>query len=98
MGPVGAVGVSASIKWLTKDGLGAAGRLFVGGRLSTVFDEDPKRWRLNAELVNSGGLALEIATQLFPSAYMRGLCSGQHGPRRSGLPAAFCLTCSWPSY
>ncbi|GAB4822423.1 hypothetical protein N2152v2_009469 [Parachlorella kessleri] len=70
VGPVGVAGTSAAIKWITKDGLGAAGRLFVAGRLSTVFDEDPKRWRLNAELVNSCGLALEIATQLFPGNFV----------------------------
>lgn len=43
LGPAGTVGTTAAIKWITKDGLGAAGRLFVGGKLSSVFDEDPKR-------------------------------------------------------
>lgn len=66
-GAAGTVGTSAAIKWITKDGLGAVGRLFVGGSLSSVFDEDPKRWRMNAEFVTAAGLALEIATQLSPS-------------------------------
>ena len=34
LGPVGTAGTSAAIKWITKDGLGAVGRLFVGGKLS----------------------------------------------------------------
>lgn len=70
VGPAGAVGFSAAIKWVTKDGVGAAGRLFVGGKLSAVFDEDPKRWRMIAEAVTSLGLALEIATQLFPANFV----------------------------
>jgi len=69
-GAVGAVGFSAAIKWVTKDGIGAAGRLFVGGQLSSVFDEDPKRWRMIAEAVTTLGLALEIATQLSPSNFV----------------------------
>ena len=66
----GAVGFSAAIKWVTKDGVGAVGRLFVGGKLSSVFDEDPKRWRMIAEAITTLGLALEIATQLSPSNFV----------------------------
>lgn len=33
-GPAQAAAVSAAVKWITKDGLGAAGRLIVGGRLA----------------------------------------------------------------
>lgn len=69
-GPATAVGFSAAIKWVTKDGVGALGRLFVGGRLSSVFDEDPKKWRMVAEAVTTLGLALEIATQVSPSNFV----------------------------
>lgn len=34
-GPAEVAAVSAAVKWITKDGLGAAGRLIVGGRLSS---------------------------------------------------------------
>ena len=34
-GPATVVATSAAIKWITKDGLGAAGRLIVGGRLAS---------------------------------------------------------------
>ena len=33
-GPAATVATSAAIKWITKDGLGAAGRLIVGGNLA----------------------------------------------------------------
>ena len=75
-GPVGAVAASAAIRWITKDGLGAAGRLIVGGRLASVFDEDPRMWRMAAEGVTTLGLALEIATQMHPGAPPSGSGSG----------------------
>lgn len=141
-GPAATVATSAAIKWITKDGLGAAGRLIVGGSLAqgarrvasantamlplpgavlaaahstpatpaspgalpclpphgmrahpttarptyylptcpaavwpaptphtfTVFDEDPRRWRMVAEGITTLGLSLEIATQVYPGA------------------------------
>ena len=69
-GPAAAAGLSAAIKWVTKDGIGAAGRLFVGGKLGTSIDEDPKRWRMIAEGFTTAGLFLEIATQLSPSNFV----------------------------
>jgi len=42
----------------------------VGGRLAGVFDEDPKRWRLTAEVFKTAGLAAEIATQFFPGSFV----------------------------
>ena len=69
-GPADAVGLSAAIKWVTKDGIGAAGRLFVGGKLGFMFDEDPKRWRMIAEAFTTLGLSLEIATQISPSNFV----------------------------
>lgn len=69
-GPAGTVGFSAAIKWVTKDGVGAIGRLFVGSRLGSFFDEDPKKWRMVAEGMTTLGLSLEIATQLSPSNFI----------------------------
>jgi hypothetical protein len=54
-GPVGATAAAAAIKWITKDGLGAAGRLLVGGRLGLEFDDDPRRWRMAAEALTTLG-------------------------------------------
>lgn len=54
-GPVGATAAAAAIKWIVKDGLGAAGRLLVGGRLGQEFDDDPRRWRMAAEALTTAG-------------------------------------------
>ncbi|CAL8465185.1 g4720 [Coccomyxa elongata] len=67
---VGATSAAAAIKWITKDGIGAAGRVLVGGRLGNVFDEDPKRWRMVAEAFLTVGLALEIATAFSPGNFI----------------------------
>ncbi len=69
-GPAASMGLSAGIKWVTKDGIGAAGRLFVGGKLGMSIDEDPKRWRMIAEAFTTAGLFLEIATQLSPANFV----------------------------
>jgi hypothetical protein len=56
-GPVGATAAAAAIKWIIKDGIGAAGRLLVGGRLGLEFDDDPRRWRMAAEALTTAGAA-----------------------------------------
>jgi hypothetical protein len=38
-----------------KDGIGALGRFFVGGRLGREFDDDPRYWRMVAEAVATVG-------------------------------------------
>lgn len=38
--------------------------------MGTVFDEDPKRWRLIAEGFTTTGRALEIATAVFPQQFV----------------------------
>ena len=69
-GAAGAAASAAAIKWLTKDGVGALGRLLVGSRLGREFDDDPRRWRMAAEALTSLGLALEVATALAPSQFL----------------------------
>lgn len=66
----GAAALGAALKWLTKDGVGALGRLLVGSRLGREFDDDPRRWRMAAEALTSLGLALEVATALAPSQFL----------------------------
>ena len=67
---VPATAVAASIKWITKDGVGAMGRLFVGGRLGLYIDQHPRVWRMAAEAISTVGLSLEIATVFFPSQFL----------------------------
>ncbi|GMH40584.1 hypothetical protein BSKO_08488 [Bryopsis sp. KO-2023] len=70
VGPTEAMVAAATIKWITKDGVGALGRFLVGGKLGNVFDEDPRRWRMAAESVTTVGLSLEIATAFFPQHFL----------------------------
>jgi hypothetical protein len=50
-----AAAAAAAIKWVSKDGLGTVGRLFIGGRFGSLFDEDPKQWRMYADFIGSAG-------------------------------------------
>ncbi|XP_031485183.1 protein root UVB sensitive 5 isoform X2 [Nymphaea colorata] len=61
---------TAAIRWVLKDGLGALGRLFIGGRFGTLFDDDPKQWRMYADFLGSAGSIFELATQLYPSYFL----------------------------
>ncbi|URE24553.1 hypothetical protein MUK42_05856 [Musa troglodytarum] len=61
---------AAAIRWVSKDGLGAIGRLFIGGRLGNLFDDDPKRWRMYADFIGSAGSIFELGTQLFPEYFL----------------------------
>ncbi|CAK9878026.1 unnamed protein product [Sphagnum jensenii] len=68
--PATTAGATAAIKWISKDALGALGRLFIGGRFGRVFDEDPKQWRIYGDLVASTGNVLELLTPLFPGNFL----------------------------
>lgn len=69
-GPTGVAAASAAIKWVTKDGLGAVGRLVIGGRFGGMFDENPRRWRMSAELFSVIGSLLELMTPLAPANFL----------------------------
>ncbi|KAG1677058.1 hypothetical protein FOA52_001228 [Chlamydomonas sp. UWO 241] len=75
-GPAGTVGLAAAVKWIAKDGIGAAGRLLVGGRLGLELDDDPRRWRMFAEVVTTLGLMLEALTSVYPSNFLLLACTG----------------------
>uniref|UniRef100_A0A061S062 Upf0420 protein n=1 Tax=Tetraselmis sp. GSL018 TaxID=582737 RepID=A0A061S062_9CHLO len=66
----GVTAATAGIKWILKDGVGAVGRLFIGGGLAGYFDEEPRRWRMTGELVNTVGVMLEIATAMYPKLFL----------------------------
>lgn len=68
--PGSTVAATAAIKWVTKDGLGSLGRLFIGGRYGGLFDDDPKQWRLYAELIGSFGSVFELATPILPHLFL----------------------------
>ncbi|GFY82361.1 root UVB sensitive protein [Actinidia rufa] len=79
--PVQAVGVgsfsgttaaasAAAIRWVSKDGIGAVGRLFIGGRFGNLFDDDPKQWRMYADFIGSAGSIFDLTTQLYPAYFL----------------------------
>ncbi|KAJ0984115.1 hypothetical protein J5N97_002471 [Dioscorea zingiberensis] len=61
---------AAAIKWVLKDGLGAVGRLFIGGRFGNLFDDDPKQWRMYADFIGSAGSIFELCTQPYPAYFL----------------------------
>ncbi|KAB1224336.1 UPF0420 protein [Morella rubra] len=61
---------AAAIRWVSKDGIGAVGRLFIGGRFGNLFDDDPKQWRLYADFIGSAGSIFDLSTQLYPAYFL----------------------------
>ncbi|KAL0783796.1 hypothetical protein Bca101_000041 [Brassica carinata] len=56
--------------WVSKDGIGALGRLLIGGRFGSLFDDDPKQWRMYADFIGSAGSFFDLATQLYPTQFL----------------------------
>ncbi|XP_050381459.1 protein root UVB sensitive 5 isoform X2 [Argentina anserina] len=61
---------AAAIRWVSKDGIGAVGRLFIGGRFGNLFDDDPKQWRLYADFIGSAGSIFDLTTPLYPAFFL----------------------------
>ncbi|OVA02683.1 Vitamin B6 photo-protection and homoeostasis [Macleaya cordata] len=61
---------AAAIRWVSKDGLGTIGRLFIGGRFGDLFDNDPKQWRMYADFIGSAGSIFDLTTPLFPAYFL----------------------------
>ncbi|XP_011624841.1 protein root UVB sensitive 5 isoform X1 [Amborella trichopoda] len=61
---------TAAIRWVSKDGFGAFGRLLIGGRFGGLFDDDPKQWRMYADFIGSAGSIFELSTQLYPAYFL----------------------------
>jgi hypothetical protein len=71
LGAGAAPALTSAAKWVLKDGLGAAGRLAVAGRVAGLLDASPRQWRLYGEAASLAGGALEIATVFAPlSAFL----------------------------
>ncbi|KAI9392493.1 hypothetical protein POPTR_006G099700v4 [Populus trichocarpa] len=61
---------AAAIRWVSKDGIGALGRLFIGGRFGDLFDDDPKQWRMYADFIGSAGSIFDLTTQVYPAYFL----------------------------
>ncbi|XP_054795682.1 protein root UVB sensitive 5-like isoform X3 [Prosopis cineraria] len=42
----------------------------LGGRFGNLFDDDPKQWRMYADLIGSAGSIFDLTTQLYPSYFL----------------------------
>ncbi|KAI5004519.1 hypothetical protein ZWY2020_031762 [Hordeum vulgare] len=65
-----AAAAAAAIRWVSKDGIGAFGRLLIGGRFGTLFDDDPKKWRMYADFIGSAGSIFDLTTPLYPGYFL----------------------------
>ncbi|GAB2250036.1 hypothetical protein Droror1_Dr00013395 [Drosera rotundifolia] len=61
---------AAAIRWVSKDGIGTVGRFIIGGRFGSLFDDDPKQWRMYADLIGSAGSIFDLSTQLYPEYFL----------------------------
>ena len=80
--------LSAAVKWVSKDGLGAAGRLAVAGRVAAFLDAEPRQWRMYAEAASLAGGALDVATALAPPAAFLPLAAAGTALRACGKAVA----------
>ncbi|XP_039808249.1 protein root UVB sensitive 5-like isoform X4 [Panicum virgatum] len=43
---------------------------YLGGRFGTLFDDDPKKWRMYADFIGSAGSIFELITPLYPGYFL----------------------------
>lgn len=66
---------AAATNWVLKDGASYLVKIGYGSIFGSRFDDDPKSWRIGADIVEDVGGAVEILTPLFPQAYFLPLAS-----------------------
>lgn len=66
---------AAATSWVLKDGASYIAKIWYGSVFGSRFDDDPKSWRIAADIVEDIGGAIEILTPLFPMAYFLPLAS-----------------------
>lgn len=44
---------------------------FPGGQFGNLFDDDPKQWRMYADLIGSAGSIFDLSTQLYPAYFLQ---------------------------
>lgn len=66
---------AAATSWVLKDGASYLVKIGYGGVFGSKFDDDPKSWRIAADIVEDVGGAIEILTPLFARSYFLPLAS-----------------------
>ncbi|KAD3067628.1 hypothetical protein E3N88_35508 [Mikania micrantha] len=62
--------ITKTCRWVSKDGIGAVGRFFIGARFGNLFDDDPKLWRMYADFIGSAGSIFDLCTPLYPAYFL----------------------------
>ena len=65
-----AVGMSATLNWVLKDGLGRVGCIAFAAVIGNRFDEDPKSFFLVGDVVYELGIGIEMLTPLCPGYFL----------------------------
>mmetsp|Transcript_53559 Transcript_53559/g.89017 ORF Transcript_53559/g.89017 Transcript_53559/m.89017 type:complete len:549 (-) Transcript_53559:529-2175(-) len=66
----GAIPSAQLINWVIKDGVGYFTKVFFGSKFGARFDDDPKRWRLGADVLEELGMAIEVVAPLVPQQFL----------------------------
>ncbi|KAK1868006.1 hypothetical protein I4F81_010503 [Pyropia yezoensis] len=66
----GAHALSAAANWVLKDGLGSVAKIALASRLAPRVDGSAKRWRVLGDMVMSGATFFELATAVYPAAFL----------------------------
>ena len=100
VGSAAATPASATLNWITRDGVGMAGGMLFAWYGARSFGVNVKRWRLFADLINDIGLTLELLSPRFPDLFLllacigtlcRALCGVAAGATRASLMSHFAL-------
>ncbi|KAI0501111.1 hypothetical protein KFK09_019329 [Dendrobium nobile] len=65
----GAIPSAAAVNWVLKDGIGYLSKILLS-KYGRHFDENPKGWRLFADLLENAAYGLEILTPAFPQTFV----------------------------
>ena len=100
VGSAAATPASATLNWITRDGVGMLGGMLFAWYGAQSFGINVKRWRLFADLINDIGLTLELLSPRFPHLFLvlacigtlcRALCGVAAGATRASLMSHFAL-------
>ena len=100
VGSTTATPASATLNWITRDGVGMLGGMLFAWYGAQSFGVNVKRWRLFADLINDIGLTLELLSPRFPDLFLllacigtlcRALCGVAAGATRASLMSHFAL-------
>uniref|UniRef100_A0A7S3DH91 Protein root UVB sensitive/RUS domain-containing protein n=1 Tax=Palpitomonas bilix TaxID=652834 RepID=A0A7S3DH91_9EUKA len=76
VGDATATAASAIVQWVTRDGIGRITTISFASAMSGKLDAYAKQWRYMADILNDGGMLLEIVAPISPTLFMPLSCLG----------------------